>query len=38
MDEHGEIRAHTIEHASARADVPHFSFEQIGSERRVAAG
>ena len=38
MDEHGEICALTIEHASARADVPHFSFEQIGSERRVAVG
>ena len=38
MDEHGEICALTIEHASARADVPHFSFEQIGGERRVAVG
>jgi hypothetical protein len=34
FDEHGEICALTIEHANARADVPHFSFEQIGSERR----
>ena len=38
MDEHGEICALTIEHASVRADVPYFSFEQIGGERRVAAG
>jgi len=29
LDEHGNMCAITIEHASDRADIPHFSFEQI---------
>ncbi|MFA7497048.1 MAG: DUF2283 domain-containing protein [Acidithiobacillus sp.] len=36
VDEYGEICALTIEHARARADVPYFSFGQIGGERLVA--
>lgn len=34
LDENGQICSFTIEHASARVDIPHFSFEQVG---RVAA-
>ena len=30
-DEHGSICAITIEHASSRADIPYFSFEQIAA-------
>ncbi|MHB8423175.1 MAG: DUF2283 domain-containing protein [Leptospirales bacterium] len=29
IDLEGHICAITIEHASVRADIPHFSFEQI---------
>ena len=31
MDDHGNICSMTIEHASSRADIPHFSFEQIAA-------
>ncbi len=31
LDADGNIRALTMEHASERADVPHFSFEQIAA-------
>ena len=37
FDSEGNICAITIEHASDRASIPHFSFEQIGVERQVAA-
>ena len=30
LDEGGVICAFTIEHASVKADIPHFSFEQVG--------
>ena len=29
IDQHGNICGITIEHASQRANVPHFSYEQI---------
>jgi uncharacterized protein YuzE len=29
IDREGQICAMTIEHATIRADIPHFSFEQI---------
>jgi len=31
FDAQGNICALTIEHASSRADIPHFSFEQIAA-------
>lgn len=31
LDAVGRIRALTIEHASTRADIPHFYFEQIAA-------
>lgn len=31
LDRHGQICAITIEHASERADIPKFSFEQIAA-------
>ena len=31
VDRHGNICAITIEHARERADLPHFSFEQVGA-------
>ncbi|MFB6259802.1 MAG: DUF2283 domain-containing protein, partial [Thiohalorhabdaceae bacterium] len=31
MDAKGDVCAITIEHASTRADIPHFSFEQIAA-------
>lgn len=31
LDERGEICALTIEHASARAEIPTFSYEQIAA-------
>jgi uncharacterized protein YuzE len=31
IDREGDICAITIEHASKRADIPHFSFEQIAA-------
>jgi uncharacterized protein YuzE len=31
LDENGNMCAITIEHASDRADIPHFSFEQIAA-------
>ena len=31
LDKHGNILAMTIEHARERADIPHFSFEQIAA-------
>lgn len=29
LDRDGNIRAITVEHASERTDIPHFSFEQV---------
>lgn len=37
LDSRGNICAITIEHASDRAGIPHFSFEQIAAERQMAA-
>lgn len=31
LDSSGQICSITIEHASERADIPHFSFEQIAA-------
>ena len=31
VDRRGNICALTIEHAKERADLPHFSFEQVGT-------
>ena len=31
LDRNGNICAMTIEHASIRADIPHFSFEQVAA-------
>lgn len=31
LDSDGNICAMTIEHASTRADIPHFSFEQVAA-------
>ncbi|HJT20876.1 MAG TPA: DUF2283 domain-containing protein [Nitrospira sp.] len=31
LDKEGNICAMTIEHARDRADIPHFSFEQIAA-------
>lgn len=31
LDGEGNICAITVEHASDRADIPHFSFEQIAT-------
>jgi uncharacterized protein YuzE len=31
LDDDGNICALTIEHARERADLPHFSFEQVGT-------
>lgn len=31
IDSNGNICAITIEHAQERADIPHFSFEQIAA-------
>jgi uncharacterized protein YuzE len=31
LDAEGNIRAITIEHASKRADAPHFSYEQVAA-------
>lgn len=31
LDRDGGICAITVEHASQRADIPHFSFEQIAA-------
>lgn len=31
IDNRGNICSMTIEHASSRADIPHFSFEQIAA-------
>ena len=31
LDEQGNICAITVEHASERTDIPHFSFEQIAA-------
>ena len=31
LDKNGNICAITIEHASDRADIPHFSFEQVAA-------
>jgi len=31
VDAEGNIFAITIEHASDRADIPHFSFEQVAA-------
>jgi uncharacterized protein YuzE len=29
LDDNGNIRGITVEHASDRADIPHFSYEQV---------
>lgn len=31
LDSEGNIRAITVEHASERTDIPHFSFEQVAA-------
>ncbi len=31
VDAAGDIVAITVEHASKRADIPHFSFEQVAA-------
>jgi len=31
LDKDGNIAAITVEHAAARTDIPHFSFEQIAA-------
>lgn len=31
VDSDGNIFAITVEHASQRADIPHFSFEQVAA-------
>ena len=31
LDAQGNIRSITIEHASQRADAPHFSYEQVAA-------
>ena len=31
LDDRGNIRSITIEHASKRADTPHFSYEQVAA-------
>ena len=31
LDSKGQVCSITIEHASERADIPHFSFEQIAA-------
>jgi uncharacterized protein YuzE len=31
LDAKGNIRSITIEHASTRADAPHFSYEQVAA-------
>jgi uncharacterized protein YuzE len=31
LDGEGNVCAITVEHASERADIPHFSFEQIAA-------
>jgi uncharacterized protein YuzE len=33
LDSRGSICAMTIEHSSTRADIPHFSFEQVAVAR-----
>jgi uncharacterized protein YuzE len=39
LDRHGNICAITVEHAKERADIPHFSFEQIAvAQSRVRLG
>ncbi|MCA3252688.1 MAG: DUF2283 domain-containing protein [Pseudomonadota bacterium] len=30
-DAQGQLCAMTLEHASARADIPHFSYEQVAA-------
>ena len=34
LDESGNIRGITVEHASQRADIPRFSYEQRTARRR----
>jgi uncharacterized protein YuzE len=31
LDRDGNIRGITVEHARERADIPHFSFEQVAA-------
>ena len=31
LDKQGNICAITVEHASERADIPHFSYEQVAA-------
>jgi uncharacterized protein YuzE len=31
LDAHGNIAAMTVEHASTRADIPAFSYEQVAA-------
>ncbi|MCL4461215.1 MAG: DUF2283 domain-containing protein [Nitrospirae bacterium] len=33
LDREGQLCAITVEHASIRADIPHFSFEQIPAQQ-----
>lgn len=37
IDRDGQICAITVEHASVRADIPHFSFEQIPASQMAKA-
>jgi uncharacterized protein YuzE len=37
LDREGQICAITVEHASVRADIPNFSFEQISASRMAKA-
>lgn len=37
IDRQGQICAITMEHASVRADIPHFSFEQIPAPQMAKA-
>ena len=33
LDEHGDISAITVEHASERAGIPEFSYEEVAAPR-----
>jgi len=34
LDQAGNIRGITVEHASERADIPRFSYEQVGTSTK----
>jgi uncharacterized protein YuzE len=34
LDQAGNIRGMTVEHASERADIPRFSYEQVGASTK----